>query len=86
MFRVRRCRRAKERIISTLASASSITERSAASSFTTACAWCGDVQTGQTWSRPSQPLVQRNVSHGICPSCYAKVQAERTSLLRGKLI
>ena len=86
MFRVRRCRRAKERIINTLATATSINERSTALPFTTACAWCGDVQNGLTWSRPSQPLAQRNVSHGICPSCYAKVQAERTSLLRGKFI
>ena len=76
MTRLRRRRRVKERSISTLGS--STLERPATRNLTTACAWCGSVLIGSNrWDRPAQPLPRTNITHGICPSCYAQVQAER---------
>lgn len=86
MSRVRRCRRAKERPISTLVNATSRIERSAANPLTTACAWCGDVLSVRGWERPTQSMARQNITHGICPTCCAKVHAERASMHIGKFI
>jgi hypothetical protein len=53
-------------------------ERPTTQTLTTACAWCGSVLVGGTrWTQPRQPLPRTGITHGICPTCYVQVQAER---------
>jgi len=81
MSRLRRRRRLKEHHISTLTMSTLNRPSVRTDSLTTACAWCGSVLIGSNrWARPHQPLPRTGVSHGICPSCLAQVQAERAAL------
>jgi hypothetical protein len=51
------------------------------------CAWCGSVRAGELWLDPSSLLggnlrerLRLNASHGICPACFAQLEAERRRL------
>lgn len=43
------------------------------------CAWCGRMKLSGAFAGPSMPLVHEmgghRVSHGICPSCFARLEA-----------
>lgn len=51
------------------------------------CAWCGDIRDEEDrWKKAvdiSQNLSVKNVTHGICPKCLAKVNPESFRALRG---
>jgi hypothetical protein len=49
--------------------------------ITTVCAWCGNLMRVGTGNGGNEPVVKKQISHGLCDPCHKRLTVQAAALV-----